>query len=120
MKLILVDDNPDFAETMRMLLQIRGYEVECHLNGQDFLRRLGNVTQDDVLITDYYLPDFNGIDLVKLVRGAHPGLKAILLTGSREDGIVQAARQLPACRVAFKPLDYDALHRNIGELRALD
>lgn len=52
------------------------------------------------------------------VRARRDGLKAILLTGSREDGILQAAREVPACRVEFKPLDYDALERGIQAVRS--
>ena len=99
MKLILVEDNADLALTMRMLLELRGYEVKCYLNGAEFLQHAASLEDEDVVITDYYLPDLNGIDLLRLAREKRPGVKAILLTGSREDGILRAAREIPACRV---------------------
>lgn len=118
MKLVLIEDNADLALTMRTLLELRGYEVRCYLNGADFLRHVGSLSDDDVVITDYYLPDLNGIDLLRLARETRPGVKAILLTGSREDGIVRAAREIPSCRLEFKPLDYESLDRGIREVRA--
>jgi DNA-binding response OmpR family regulator len=117
MKLVLVEDNVDLAETMRILLSIRGHEVECYLNGQEFLRNAHSLGDGDVLITDYYLPDLNGIELLKRARTQRPALQAILLTGSREESITRAARRLPGCRLEFKPLDYESLERSIRALR---
>jgi two-component system phosphoglycerate transport system response regulator PgtA len=118
MKLILIEDNADLAWTMRSLLELRGYEVRCYLSAQECLQQAASLTDDDVLITDYYLPDLNGIELLKRVRAKRPRVKAILLTGSREDGIVRAAEEIRDCRVEFKPLDYESLDRRIREVRS--
>ena len=116
MKLILVDDNADFAETTRYLLQMRGYDVRCHFNGHDFLRSVASVTEDDVIITDYYLPDFNGVELLKRARATRPGVRAILLTGSREKGIEKAAEQIGGCELQYKPVDCQSLEQSIARL----
>jgi len=118
MKLVLIEDNADLALTMRVLLEIRGYDVKCYLRGHEFLREAAALEPQDVLITDYYLPDVNGIELVKRARAACAGVKAILLTGSREEAIVRAAREIRDCRVEYKPLDYEALERGINAIRA--
>lgn len=117
MKLVIIEDNADLALTMRTMLELRGHDVSCYLNGSDFLREAHALTEGDVVITDYYLPDLNGIELLKRVREMRPGAKAILLTGSREDGILRAAGEIPGCRVEFKPLDCEALDRSIRELQ---
>lgn len=116
MKVLVIDDNPDFAESMRALLQIRGYDVRCYFSGQDFLRQVHAVSDDDVIITDYYLPDLNGIELVKRARAERPRVAAILLTGSRETGIAEAAREVADCKVEYKPLDYESLERSIRQV----
>lgn len=116
MKLILVEDNADFVLTMRTLLELRGYDVKSYLRGQDFLQEAGGLADDDILITDYYLPDVNGIELVRRARALRPGVRAILLTGSREDSIVRAARSVRHCRVEYKPLDYESLDKSIREV----
>ena len=116
MKLLVIDDNPDFAESMRALLEIRGYEVRCYFSGQDFLRQVQALSDEDVIITDYYLPDVNGIELVKRARAARPRVAAILLTGSRENGIAKAARDVGDCKVEYKPLDYESLERTIRQV----
>jgi two-component system phosphoglycerate transport system response regulator PgtA len=116
-KLILVEDNADLALSMRTLLELRGYEVDCYLSAADFLRAAGSLSDRDIVITDYYLPDLNGIELVRQARATRPGVKAILLTGSREEAIVKAAKAVPGCRIEYKPLDYEALERTITQVR---
>jgi len=115
MKLVLVEDNADLAASMRLLLELRGYDIVCYLNAQALLEKVAELDDGDVVISDYYLPDLNGIELLKRVRACRPAVKAILLTGSREQGIIDAARAIPDCRVEFKPLDYEALDRGIRE-----
>jgi two-component system phosphoglycerate transport system response regulator PgtA len=117
-KILLVDDNADFTESTRAVLEMLGYEVRCYLNGHDFLRELARAGDADLLITDYYLPDLNGIELLTRARATLPGLKAILLTGSRESGILKAARRMEGCRIEFKPIDWQALEHGIRELDA--
>jgi DNA-binding NarL/FixJ family response regulator len=119
-KLVLVEDNADLAASMRMLLELRGYDIVCHLNAQGLLERAAELDDGDVVISDYYLPDLNGIELLKRIRAQRPSVKAILLTGSREQGIVDAALAIPGCRVEFKPLDYEGLDRSIREVRSPD
>ena len=116
MKLVLVDDNADFVISMRMLLEMRGYDVKAYLTAQEFLLDVGTLGEDDLLITDYYLPDLNGIEVVRRARARRPGLRAILLTGSREDSVVRAARSIRDCRVEYKPLPYEALEEGIREV----
>jgi DNA-binding NtrC family response regulator len=117
-KLILVEDNADLAASMRMLLELRGYDIVCYLSAQGLLEHAAELDDGDVVISDYYLPDLNGIELLKRIRAHRPAVKAILLTGSREQGIVDAARAIAGCRVEFKPLDYEALDRSIRAVRS--
>jgi DNA-binding NtrC family response regulator len=112
-KVILVEDNADLVESMRVLLQLHGHEAKCYLTASELLADLGGIGEQDLVVSDYYLPDLNGVELLKRVRAERPGVKAILLTGSREDGIVKAAQSIPGCCVLFKPLEYESLSRSM-------
>ena len=116
MKVILVEDNADLAESMRHLLQIHGHEAKCYLSATELLDEVGGIGEDDLVVSDYYLPDLNGVELLKRIRAERPRVKAILLTGSREDGIVRAAQAIPGCGILFKPLEYEALARSMLKL----
>lgn len=116
MKVVLVEDNADLAASMKLLLELRGYDIVVHLDAQSLFAKLDELGERDIVISDYYLPDLNGIELLKRIRAFRPGVKAILLTGSREQSIADAARVVAGCRVEFKPLDYEALDRTIREV----
>jgi two-component system phosphoglycerate transport system response regulator PgtA len=112
-KVILVEDNADLVESMRVLLQLHGHEAKCYLTASEALDDLGSIGEQDLVVSDYYLPDLNGVELLKRIRAERPGVRAILLTGSREDGIVEAAQSISGCGVLFKPLEYEALARSM-------
>jgi DNA-binding response OmpR family regulator len=108
-KILLVEDNEDLAQSMRLLLSLQGYEVRSYPRSRALLEEADRIGENDVLVTDYYLPDLNGVELVKQLRSRLPKLRAMLLTGSREEGIVKAAGALAGCGILHKPLDCDEL-----------
>lgn len=118
MRIHIVEDNADMLESLKMLLEMRGWEVHGYLRALDLLEKSGAVGADDVLVSDYYLPDMNGVELVKRVREGQPRVRVLLLTGSREDSVAASARALRGCRVLYKPLDVDALEEGIRKLKA--
>jgi CheY-like chemotaxis protein len=116
MRILLVEDNVDLCQSMQTLLTLCGHEVQCSLRSAGALAALRAGTDADIVISDYYLPDMNGVELIGKLRELQPELPAILLTGSREDGIVQAARRLHDVRVLHKPIEIEALESCIAQL----
>ena len=114
---VLVEDNPDLVESMRVLLELNGCSVRTFFRARDLLdwAALG---PDHVVVTDYYLPDMNGVELIARLRARHPGLRVMLVTGSREELVLKAARSIPSCELLFKPVDCEDLCRRIEQLDA--
>jgi CheY-like chemotaxis protein len=117
MQIHLVEDNPDMLESLRMLLELRGFSVKAYLRGLDLLERIEAIRGEDLIISDYYLPDVNGIELVKRVQQRHAAVCALFLTGSRELSIVKAASAVPNSAVLYKPLAVEALEEGIRALK---
>jgi DNA-binding response OmpR family regulator len=117
MQIHLVEDNPDMLESLRMLLELRGFSVKAYLRGLDLLDHVAAIRPDDIVVSDYYLPDINGIELVKRVQQRHDGVCALFLTGSREHSIVKAAAAVPNSAVLYKPLAVEALEEGIRALK---
>jgi DNA-binding response OmpR family regulator len=117
MHIHLVEDNPDMLESLRMLLELRGFSVKAYLRGLDLLDRIDAIGDDDIIVSDYYLPDINGIELVKRVQQRHGSVCALFLTGSREQSIVKAAAAVPRSAVLYKPLAVEALEEGIRALK---
>lgn len=117
MTVLIVEDNADLAESMRMLLELHRCRTRVFLNATDLLEREASVEAGDILVTDYYLPDLNGVELIRRLRQRQPRLTALLLTGSREEAIQKAARRLGACDVLYKPVEFAELWGSLGKAR---
>jgi CheY-like chemotaxis protein len=118
-KLLLVEDNPDLCRSMDTLLSLLGHEVRFCERSVDALALLPDLGPLDLLITDYYLPDINGVELIRHTRRSRPGLHAILLTGSPEEGIVKAVRAVPRCTLLRKPVDLERLEKELADVEAV-
>lgn len=81
-KILLVDDDVDFCEATRLLLESRGYEVAVAFDGKEGLGKVRS-ERPDLVILDVMMPEMNGYD-VCVVMKADPQLckiPVILLTG---------------------------------------
>jgi len=76
-KVMVVDDEPDLCETVKLLLEGKGYEVVSALSGAEALKKLRKERADLVLI-DFFMPEMTGRALVDEIR-ADPKLKNLKL-----------------------------------------
>jgi DNA-binding response OmpR family regulator len=112
----MVEDDEDLCSGWQDLFSLLGYSVDCYNRSLDALGEPGKIQRCDLLITDYYLPDVNGVELIRRCHAVRPGLPAILLTGSKEDTVMTAARLLDHCCVLHKPVNIEELDRQIRRL----
>lgn len=84
-KVLLVDDEPDYAETMAFWLKAKGYHVVIAENGELALSSLKAETPDIVFL-DVMMPGIDGIETLRELRKTHPHLPVIMVTacGSKE------------------------------------
>ncbi len=107
-KVLLVDDEDDFRETLQKRLRNRKLQVEGAENGYKALELLQ--AQDfDVVILDVKMPGLDGIDTLKEIKIKKPNVEVIMLTGhaSVESGI--QGMQLGAFDYVMKPVPLDEL-----------
>jgi PAS domain S-box-containing protein len=88
---LYVDDEPDLLEIGRSFLQIRGeFSVETARSAQDGLTCLAR-QHYDAIISDYMMPDMNGIGFLQEVRETFGDIPFILFTGrGREEVVIEA------------------------------
>jgi DNA-binding NtrC family response regulator len=107
-RLLLIEDDPGAAASLRRLLAAEGYQVEIQPDGTDGLAaaRAGN---HDVVLTDWRLPGTSGLDIIRELHRSHPRLPIILITahGSTETAI--EATKHGAFEYLLKPLDMEEL-----------
>jgi len=115
LKVLLADDNVDAAETLKMLLEMEGHEVQiCH-DGQQALEAIES-SQPDVAVLDIGMPRLDGLEVAEKVRAASWGQAVTLIAlsgwGQREDQDRSAAAGF--AYHLTKPVDFEALQSLIS------
>jgi DNA-binding response OmpR family regulator len=79
-RVLVVDDEPDFVETLVKRLERRGFEVTGVGSGQEALKLLGE-RRFDVVILDVMMPGMDGIETLKEIKLGWPDSQVLLLSG---------------------------------------
>jgi CheY-like chemotaxis protein len=115
--ILLVEDDAAVRTATKLLLKSEGYVVSTAESLPDALERLREMTQVDLILTDYHLPEGeSGLDVIAAIRGklAKP-LKAVLITGDTSSAVAEI-RCDPLLRVASKPIRAEDLLQILNEL----
>jgi CheY-like chemotaxis protein len=111
-RVLVVDDNADLRLTTKLLLESEGYVVETAANGAEALR-IQRERPSHILLTDLFMPEVDGLELVQGFRAAYPAMPVIVVSGGSRLGNQQAdhlsvARELGVYTLR-KPFDPQAL-----------
>ncbi|MGQ0546544.1 MAG: response regulator, partial [Betaproteobacteria bacterium] len=74
MRLLIADDDADTREALRLLLEREGYEVETAADGARALAAQRS-RPAQVLITDIFMPESDGLETIARFRRDYPGVK---------------------------------------------
>ena len=110
---LVVDDDPDFVDSIEPILEMAGYEVLIAGTGADALRLVldGGV---DCLILDLHLPVMSGTQVYAHLIEAGRSVPTVLVTGGATDAQGEAHLGTVACDVLYTPFDPHALLAAIG------
>lgn len=107
-KILLVDDEVEFTETTKRLLEHRGYDVTAVNSGDNAIKTLGQNTYD-VMVLDLKMPGMDGISTLKEVRKLQFKTQTLVLTGHGAINTALEAMKLGAYDYLTKPCDIDEL-----------
>jgi len=101
-RVLTVDDDPALLDTISLYLEnIGGFEVSSTGSPGDALNRL-ETEYFDICISDYDMPEMNGVQLLGRIRREGNPVPYILITGSFSDGLERRARGAGASDVLQK------------------
>lgn len=115
MKLLLVDDDPRFSNTAKMILQKNFYEIDLLDNGKLVLPSLEK-NDYDLLILDVMIPFFDGISICRTLRKNNYEIPILLLTALQGKNDKLKAFEAGGDDYLIKPFDWDEL---LARIRAL-
>ncbi|WP_027186419.1 response regulator [Desulfovibrio inopinatus] len=107
-KLLLVDDERDFINTMAERLAFRGFDPVVAYTGQDALALCQNETFDCVIL-DLRMPEMDGIEVLGRLRELFPTLRVIILTGHGHNKEREECMRLGAFEYRNKPVEMGVL-----------
>lgn len=107
-KILIIDDDQDVLDLMRFQLNAEGYKVETAASGEEALKLINEQTFD-VTLTDLRLPDVDGIDLVKQMKGVAPETEIIVITGYGSVDKAVASTKAGAFYFIEKPVEFEEL-----------
>ena len=104
-RVLVVDDDEDWREYLRLALTDLGYQVDVAASGAEALRALQQIPYD-VLLLDHYMPGMSGDEVVRKLPA--PGPRVVLVTNARADEVSHALSSGP-----FYYLPKDASHSQL-------
>jgi CheY-like chemotaxis protein len=118
---LVVEDEPDTQEVLRVALEADGYVVRVVANGRDGLKYLRSTPEICLIVLDLSLPGITGRSLreMQLRDRSLAWIPVVVVSGGVEAG--RDARELEARSFVRKPIDVDELRtamRRVGCLRA--
>jgi PAS domain S-box-containing protein len=119
LRVLVVDDNVDSAESMALLLSIEGYETRMAHDGQAALRAAEEFAPDAILL-DIGLPVMDGYEVARRLRERPemPPLLLVALTGYGQERDRQLSREAGFDYHLVKPVEPEKLSSLLAELQA--
>ena len=107
-KLLIVDDEVDFLNSVTQRLKLRGFDVTPVTNGKDALKaaRKGRF---DLALLDLKMPGMDGTEVLGLLKQKHKFLEVIMLTGHGSIDSAVECGKLGAFDYLTKPYELDSL-----------
>jgi DNA-binding NarL/FixJ family response regulator len=96
-RVLVVDDHPAFRRALTSALRmVDDIEVAGEAGGGVAACEEAEQLSPDVVLMDLSMPDLSGIDAMKKIHEATPGLPVVILTAHADDGVERAAREAGA------------------------
>jgi two-component system response regulator CpxR len=111
-KVLLVDDEREFVQTLSERLQMRELSTAVVYNGEEALSYL-NEEEPEVMILDLRMPGIDGVEVLRRVKKEHPQVEVIILTGHGTEKDAILTRELGAFAYLEKPVEIDKLAQTV-------
>jgi DNA-binding NtrC family response regulator len=111
-KILLVDDEQDFLETLSQRIAMRGIDVSSTTSAKEAIAKV--VTESyDAIILDLQMPEMDGLEVLKTIKALKPEMQIIVLTGHATVKKAIEAMKLGALDLIEKPADLDTIMEKV-------
>ena len=103
MKILMVDDEPLVCESMRMMLELDGHEMDEAYSGSEALQMI-ECNRFDLIFTDFFMPGMRGDQFAREVRGREDHPPVVMITGFPPN-----PAPVEIAQIVIKPFDLHAI-----------
>jgi CheY-like chemotaxis protein len=111
LRILVIDDEPLLRSTVVTILTRAGFGVEEAPDGAAGIAMF-HKNQPDMVITDLFMPNRDGIEVVMELKRSYPHTKILAMTGGGQMQMMElasAAKSLGATHILYKPFDKESL-----------
>ena len=113
-RLLVVDDEVDFLESIVMRIKLRGFDTHGVTSGTDALEYLeANLDDVDVVLLDIKMPGMDGLETLRQIKISFPTVEVIVVTGHGSQEYNRLGRELGAFDYLIKPVRLDTILERI-------
>ncbi|MFF8609418.1 response regulator [Streptomyces sp. NPDC015346] len=119
-KVLVVDDDFMVAKLhSRYVSTVDGFSVVGVAHSGAEALRAADLLRPDLVLLDIFLPDMDGISVLRELRGAGLGVDALFITAARDAGMIRSALRAGALHYLIKPFNQAALQEQLRHVASL-
>lgn len=103
-RILVVDDDKSMVQTLCDILEMRGWETLRAYDGAEAVETAGR-EQANVVLMDVRMPTLNGVEALRRMKAANPGIRIVLMTAYAAPELLAQAERDGAVRIMRKPVD---------------
>ena len=116
MKVFLVEDSDELREIWASLFRRTSHDVSLFACGQEVIDRFAVGELPDLLITDYFLPDISGLEILGELRKVHPHVPCLIVSGSDNQKLIDSIDAAGNTFHLKKPVRFKVMLEEIEQL----
>ena len=116
-RLLIIDDEKDFVDTLTERLEAKGYEIIKAFDGIDGLNK-AHAARPDLILLDIMMPEMSGFDVCEKLKvdEQYKNIPIIMLTAKFQPSDIEFGKEMGAEAYLTKPIELDELSSKISEL----
>ncbi len=104
LKIMVIDDDPEILESFKKIFENSGFHLFLSNNGVTAIEKM-NHEKYHIAFIDLYMPVMNGLETMTRLKESNPDLIAVMISGFRNEQMLETAIKSGAHDYLYKPLD---------------